>query len=265
MLEGLAKDFRYAARMLMKKPGFAAVAMLTLGLGIGASTAMFSVIDNVLLNPFPYKHGNQIVALGIHDTSDTHVNDSRRYFQGPEYIDYLEQSHSFQDVMGGAYEDVLYTSADGTQLFAGGVVTPNLFDFLGVPAMIGRTPTPDDVKPGATPVFAMSYKMWVKYFGQDPSIVGRSFVLNDVPTTLVGIMPPRFTKLASDLWRPVEMNRADPQLANLFFNFQGLLKPGVTPRQAEAELNGIALRLSQVYPKIIPRNSALRSYRSRTA
>jgi putative ABC transport system permease protein len=253
VLEGLAKDFRYAARMLMKKPGFAAVAMLTLGLGIGASTAMFSVIDNVLLNPFPYKHGNQIVALGIHDTSDTHVNDSRRYFQGPEYIDYLEQSHSFQDVMGGAYEDVLYTSADGTQLFAGGVVTPNLFDFLGVPAMIGRTPTPDDVKPGATPVFAMSYKMWVKYFGQDPSIVGHSFVLNDVPTTLVGIMPPRFTKLASDLWRPVAMDRADPQLTNLFFNFQGLLKPGVTPRQAEAELNGIALRLSQVYPKNYPK------------
>ncbi|MGB6429502.1 MAG: ABC transporter permease [Candidatus Acidiferrales bacterium] len=253
MLEGLAKDFRYAARMLLKKRGFTAIAIVTLGIGIGASTAMFSVIDNVLLNPFPYKHGNQIVALGIHDTSDTHVNDSRRYFQGPEFIDYAEQTHSFQEEIGGANEDVLYTSAAGTQQFDGGVVTPNTFDFLGVPAMIGRNPTPDDVKPGATPVFAMSYKMWVKFFGQDPSIVGRSFVLNEVPTTLVGIMPPRFTKLGTDLWRPVAMDRADPQLANLYFNFQGLLKPGVTPRQAEAELNGIALRLTQVYPKNYPK------------
>jgi putative ABC transport system permease protein len=258
VLEGLAKDFRYAARMLLKKPGFTAIAIVTLGLGIGASTAMFSVIDNVLLNPFPYKHGNDIVALGIHDTNDVRVNDSNRYFQGPEFIDYAQQTQSFQEEIGGAYEDVLYTSAQGTQQFAGGVVTPNTFDFLGVPAMVGRAPTPDDVKPGATPVFAMSYKMWVKYFGQDPSIVGHSFVLNDVPTTLVGIMPPRFTKLGSDLWRPVAMDRADPQLANLYFNFQGLLKPGVAPQQAEAELNGIAHRLSQVYPKNYPKQFSAR-------
>ncbi|MGB6200664.1 MAG: ABC transporter permease, partial [Candidatus Acidiferrales bacterium] len=257
MLEGLAKDFRYATRMLLKKPGFTIVAIVTLGIGIGASTAMFSVIDNVLLNPFPYKHGNDIVSFGIHDTSDTHVNDGRRYFQGPEFIDYAQQTSSFQEEIGGANEDVLYTSAQGTQQFDGGVVTPNTFDFLGVPAMIGRVPTPDDVKPGATPVFAMSYKMWVKYFGQDPSIVGHSFVLNEVPTTLVGIMPPRFTKLGSDLWRPVAMDRADPELANLYFNFQGLLKPGVAPQQAEAELNGIAHRLSQVYPKNYPKQFSI--------
>jgi putative ABC transport system permease protein len=252
VLEGLGKDLRYSARMLLKKPGFTAVAVLTLALGIGASTAMFSVIDNVLLEPFPYKDANKIVAMEIHDTSDIHPGGRSGYI-GPEFLDYEEQSDVFQEVMGSGFEDVIYTSAQGAQQFDGCPVTPNLFDFLGVPAMVGRTPGPADVKPGAPPVFVMSYKTWVKSFGQDPSIVGRTFVLNNVPTTLVGIMPPRFTKMNADVWRPAAMDRADPQVAQNFFRFQGRLKPGITPRQAEAELNGIAQRLAQVYPKNYPK------------
>jgi putative ABC transport system permease protein len=257
MLEGLAKDFRYAARVLLKKPAFTAIAVVTLALGIGASTAMFSVIDNVLLNPFPYKDGNKIVQMRIHDTTSTREY-GRGSFLGPEFLDLEEQNDVFQEVIGGGAEDVLYTTAAGTQQFLGAYVTPNEFDFLGTPALLGRTPRPDDVKPGAPPVFVMSYQTWVKDFGQDPSIVGRTFVLNDVPTTLVGIMPPREGKLAADMWRPIAVDRGDPEFARRYFMFQGRLKPGVTMGQAEADLNGIAHRLALVYPRNYPKNFTVR-------
>ena len=257
MLDGLAKDFRYAARLLWKKPSFTTVAVLTLALGIGASTAMFSVIYNVLLNPFPYKNGNKIVQMWIHDTTNPRPG-GRAMYQGPEFLDFEAQSSDlFAEVIGGGSEDVLYSSEEGTQQFNGGYVTPNEFDFLGVPALLGRTLLPSDAKPGATPVFVLSYQAWVKSFGQEPSIVGRTFVLNDVPTTLVGIMPARVGKLGADLWRPIAMDRGDPQFAQHYFLYQGLLKPGITPRQAEAGMNVIAHRLALVYPKNYPKQFAV--------
>ena len=256
VLEGLAKDFRYSARLLLKKPGFTAVAVLTLGLGIGASTAMFSVIDNVLLNPFPYKDGNKIVEMWIHDTTSPRPG-GRSMYSGPEFLDFEQQNDVFEEVIGGGGEDVLYTSKDGTQLLDGSHVTPNEFDFLGVPAMIGRGLTPNDAKPGATPVFVLSYPAWVKYFGQDPSAVGHTFVLDDVPTTLVGIMPYRVNKLGAELWMPDPMDRSDPKFADRYFLFQGKLKPGITIGQAQAELNGLAHRLALVYPKNYPKQFAV--------
>jgi predicted permease len=253
---GLAKDFKYSARMLMKQPGFTAIAVLTLALGIGASTAMFSVIDNVLLNPLPYKNANKIVQMWIHDTSTPRPG-GRMMYSGPEYLDFQEQSDVFQEVIGGGTEDVLYTSKDGTQQFDMGYVTPNQFEFLKMPVALGRAPTPDDVKPGATPVFVLSYQTWVKSFGQDPSIIGKSFVLNDVPTTLVGVMAPRVGKLGANMWRPIAMDRADPDFAQRYFMLQGLLKPGVSIPQAQAELNGLAHRLALVYPKNYPKQFAV--------
>jgi putative ABC transport system permease protein len=252
MFVGLAKDFKYSARMLMKQPTFTAIAVLTLALGIGASTAMFSVIDNVLINPFPYKNADKILDMSIHDTTSTSPGGNPIY-SGPEFLDFEEQSDVFTEVIGGGGEDILYTSKDGTQDFNGGYVTPNQFEFLQMPVALGRVPTPDDVKPGAPPVFVMSYQAWVRNFGQDRSILGKTFVLNDVPTTLVGIMSPRVGKLAADMWRPVTMSRADPGFAQRYFLFQGVLKPGITVKQAEAELNGIAHRLALVYPNNFPK------------
>jgi len=249
---GLAKDFKYSARMLMKQPGFTAIAVLTLALGIGASTAMFSVIDNVLLNPLPYKNANKIVQMWIHDTSSPRPG-GRAMYSGPEYLDFAEQSDVFQEVIGGGTEDGLYTSKDGTQQFNLGYVTANQFAFLQMPVALGRAPTPNDVKPGAPPVFVLSYQTWVKNFGQDPSIIGKTFVLNDVPTTLVGVMSPRVGKLGANMWRPIAMDRADPDFAQHYFMIQGLLKPGVTIPQAQAELNGLAHRLALVYPKNYPK------------
>jgi putative ABC transport system permease protein len=246
------QDLRYGLRGLLNRPGFAVLAVVTLALGIGATTTIFSVIQNVLLDPFPYVDADRVAMIQIHDTSSSRPG-GRVQFQAPEFLDYQEQNHVFEEVIGGGGEDVLSATAEGTEQFNGGLVTGNTFRFLGVPALIGRVMTPDDAKPGAPPVFVMAYKMWLAHHNLDPQVLGRTFVLNGVPTTLVGIMPPRFTKLAADLWRPVRVDRADPELSRRYFSFQARLKRGVTLQQATADIELIARRLAQVYPLNYPK------------
>ena len=224
-------DLCYGARGLRNQPGFAAIAILTLALGIGASTTIFSVIYNVLLDPFPYTDAKRVVAIQIHDLSTGRAG-GRQYLQTAEFLDYEVQNHVFEEAIGGTFQDILQSTTEGTEQFSGGTVTPNMFRFLGVPAMAGRTLLPDDARAGAPAVFVMSYKLWFKRYSLDPSIVGKTFVLNGVPTTLVGIMPPRFTKLGADLWKSVALNRADPEMSREYWNFQAKLKPGVTLQQA---------------------------------
>ena len=244
-------DFRYALRGLLKQPRFSILAGLTLALGIGASTAVFSVIYNVLLDPFPYTNAERVVTPQIRDLS-TGRPGGRTAYQTPEFLDIQEQNTVFEEIIGGSFEDVLLTTPDGTEQFNGGLVTGNTFSFLGVPAQLGRPITHDDAKPGAPPVFVMAHKMWAKHHNLDPSILGRSYTLNGVPTTLIGIMPKRFTKLGADLWLPVELNRGNPQLAQQYFMFQARLKPGVSVQQAEAEMGLIAQRLAKAYPRNYP-------------
>jgi putative ABC transport system permease protein len=247
------QDLRYGARMLLKQPGFTLLAVLTLALGIGSTTTIFSAIQNILLDPFPYTDAHRVVAIQIRDTSSSRPG-GRTFFQAPEFLDYQEQNHVFEEVIGGTFGDVLYNSGDGMEQFTGGYVTPNTFSFLGVPAQLGRGITPGDAKPGAPPVFVMAYKLWVKRFSMDPSILGKTFTLNGTPTTLVGIMPRRFTKLGADVWIVRAMERSDPRANRDFWMFQARLKPGVTIRQAQADIELIARRLAQVYPNNYPKN-----------
>ena len=145
---------------------------------------------------------------------------------------------------------MLWSSGEGTEQFDAGFVTPNTFQFLGVPALIGRGIVPEDARPGPPPVFVMAYKLWVKRFHGDASILGRSFTLNGTPTTLVGVMPKRFTKLGTDLW----MARAIDRSSRDYWNFQAKLKPGVTNAQAQADAEVVVRRLAQVYPDNYPKN-----------
>ena len=195
--------------LLRKQPSFTLLAILALALGIGAATTIFSAIHGVLLDPFPYTNADRVVQIVIHDLSNSRPG-GRSYFPTPEYLDIQEQNHVFEDIIGGTFEDILISNGEGTDQYQGGGVTANMFAFLGMPAQLGRTLTPDDAKPGAPAVFVMSYKMWLKQFNLDPKILGRTFILNNVPTTLVGIMPQRFTKLDADLWRSTSMSRGDP-------------------------------------------------------
>ena len=246
------QDARYGLRMVAKNPGFAAAAVITLALGIGAATTIFSVIDNVLLEPFPYVDAQRIVMITIHNDADNRPG-GRSFFRDDEFLDYEEQNHVFDAVIGGTGQDILYFNGEGTEQFNGGYVTANMFQVLGVPALLGRTLMPDDDKPGAPPVFLMAYKLWAGRFSLDPKIVGSTFTLNGVPTTLVGIMPPRVTKLGSDLWIPVVLDRGRPVSQARYFMFQAHLKPGVTLRQAQADVNVIAHQFAQQRPKDYPK------------
>ena len=254
-MQSLWQDFRYGMRGIRANPGFSFLAILTLALGIGAGTTMFSVIKNVLLSPFPYKDPERIAAFNIHDLDRARPG-GRTDFKAAEYLAFREQNHVFSGDTGGGNEDVLWTTNVGTEQLDGAYVTPDTFQFLGVAAQVGRGLTPEDGKPGAPPVFVMSYKLWQRRFSLDASILGKSFTLNGTPTTLVGIMPKRFTKRGADIWRPVELDRAD---TDHWFIYQGRLKPGVTLKQVEADLLPIAQRWAKDHPKDYPKRFTIQA------
>ncbi len=250
------QDFRYAIRNLRKSPSFAIVAMVTLALGIGASTAIFSVIENVLMEPFPYRDSKHFVSPQIHDTEQNQPG-GRSGYSGPEFLDIIEQNHVFDGVIGNDEQDVLYTYGEGTDRFSGCLVTPGTFEFLGMPALAGRVMQPADYEPGAPPVFVLRYKTWVNRFNADPSILNKTFVLNGIARTLIGIMPPRFAWGDADLWLPEKPSRANTTTLigyNRYWFFMGHLKPGVTERAAQADLDIIAQHLSTVYQKDYPKH-----------
>jgi putative ABC transport system permease protein len=254
------QDLRYGLRGLRRQPAFAALAILALALGIGSATTIFSVIQNVLLDPFPYTDAERVIAFQIRDLANTRPGaGGRTAFNVPEFLDYQSQLTCLDDVIAGGFEDVLYRNGEGASQFGGGLVSGNTFQFLGVPALVGRILTPEDAEPGAPPVFVMSHRLWSRHFSLDPSIVGRDFVLNNVPTRLVGVMPPRFRKLNADLYRPVRLERSDPEGRRRFFMFQAKLKRGRTLAQAEAEFSVVAQRLSKEYPDNYPKKFAVRA------
>jgi len=254
----LGQDLRYALRNLGKTPGFAIVAMITLALGIGASTAIFSVIDNILMEPFPYPDAQRFMSVLIHDTERSEPG-GRAAFSGPEFLDYVQQNHVFDRAIANDRVDVLYRSGEGTERFDGNYVTPGTFEFLGMPALLGRVMQPADYEPGAPPVFVLRYKTWVKHFGADPQIVNKTFVLNRTARTLIGIMPPRFGWGDADMWIPAKPSKAVTNSAYAgafpqFWFLLGHLKPGVSMKEAESDLTVVAQRLATVYPKDYPKH-----------
>jgi putative ABC transport system permease protein len=254
----IGQDIRYALRNLKNSPGFAIVAVLTLALGIGSSTAIFSVLENILVEPFPYPDAQRFMSIDIHDT-ERNEQGGRGGFSGPEFLDYVGKNHSFDRAIAADRVDVLYRSSEGTQLLRGTYVTPGTFEFLGMPALLGRVLQPADYEPGAPPVFALRYKTWVSQFGADPKILNTTLILNGTPRTLVGVMPPRFGWWDADLWIPDKPSRAvvSTAVAGAFPRFWfllGHLKPGVTLQQAEADFTVLAKQLAPAYPKDYPKH-----------
>jgi putative ABC transport system permease protein len=238
--------------MMAKDPGFTAVAIVTLALGIGAATSIFSVIYNVLLDPFPYVDAGRFVFIQIHDVNESGPY-GRVFFSVPEFLDFQEQNHVFDAVIGAGWEDTHWVTGEGTESINGASLTPNSCRVLGVPALLGRGITPDDIRPGEPPVFVMSYKFWRRRYNLDPTVLSRTFVLSDKPRTLVGIMPPRFTILGADLWIPATLDRSDPEARQRYLMLHAHLKPGITLAQAQADIDVIARRLAQVSPKEYPK------------
>src|SRR5260370_28503294 len=205
----LWQDVRLAIRSLRNDNGFLLACVAALGLGIGSPTAIFSVIDNVLLNPFRYANSERIYGFRIVETNSTGAQD-RNYFSVPEFLDYERQNRIFTDTMAVWETTTLMGSGDRLEPLDTDTVSDNAFQFLGVAPLLGRGILPGDGKPGATPVFVLSYKVWLSRFGLDPNIVGQNFLLNDKPTTLVGIMPKRFAFWGGGIWMPTALDPAEP-------------------------------------------------------
>ncbi len=251
-MENLLRDFRYAFRNLRKDRRFAFIAILTLALGIGAATTIFSVVDGVLLEPFPYKNVDRLATFHIHFTGNSDEND-RFFFGAPEFLDLKEQSNVFQDIIGLAGANILYSGREGTRRFAGGLLTSNAFEILGIKPLLGRPITLDDGRPGAPPVFVMSYPLWVREFNRDPNILGTTLTLNGEAKTLVAVMPPRFRFGQNcEIWIPVTLEKTAPPGFSAergpWFWPVGVLKPGASVSSVAADLDVVTRRLAKVYP-----------------
>ncbi len=245
------QDLRFALRGIKKDRGFALLAILALALGIGATTVIFSVIENVLIEPFAYRNADRLAGVYLHDVTKPD-SDGRTFYTVPEFLDIREQNHVFDEVLGIAPLDVLYQDKESTRQFTGASVTANSFEMLGMKPLLGRNIVPDDGKPGAPPVFSISYRLWKKEFNADPGIVGTTLVLNGEARTLVGVMPPRFLLWDADIWVPLVLNRSDPANQQTYLWTLGRLKPGVTLRQVASDFEVITRGLAKQYPAEYP-------------
>ncbi len=247
-MTSLWQDLRFGVRMLRKSSAFATIAILTLGLGIGATTTIYSVVDSVLLNPLPYKNAERLASPSVLLPNQ----DTIPRFPVAVFLDFKEQNHTFEDVIGLAYTSVHYRGTGATEQFLGGWVTSNTFEFLGIEPLVGRQITREDGKPGSPPVFVMSYTLWTKLFHRDPNVLGATLNLNGSPRTLVAIMPPRFRFGDCDVWMPLELHRstfisgfgAQP---NEVWTI-GRLRRGVGLQAASADLGVVARQFEKTYP-----------------
>ena len=250
-LADFRRDVAYGVRTLLRTPAFTLVAVLTLAVGISAVTVIYSVLRNVALDPFPYSRSDRLVNVVLRDGSGRIIRGP--YFRSEEFLDYQEQTTAFEDVVGTSQFSAHWTSDTGAERLALNWMTPNGFDFLGVPPRLGRVFDYRDVAPGAPPVAVMNHRAWVTRFGADPGVLGRTLVLDGQPYTVIGVMPPRFEWNIADLWLPAAMQRSDdPETPRGTRAFQAHLRPGVTAAEAEAQLNLVGTRRAAERPNDYP-------------
>jgi putative ABC transport system permease protein len=242
-MDTFLQDARFALRLLRKNLGFTLAAVLTLALGIGANTAIFSVVNGVLLRPLPYQDPERLVF--IHETAP---NFPQMSVSIPDFVDWRERQRTFTDLAGfrnnGAYD---LTGVDIPERLTARLASASLLPILGVQPMLGRNFLPEEDTRGGPAVVMLSHGFWVRRFAQDPNILGRTLTLSGVPHTVVGVLPADFRFSSDrDLWVP--LSRSDARLFEQRGNHPGLyvmgrLKPGVTLEQARADLDGIGRAL----------------------
>jgi predicted permease len=245
-LEPLAQDLGYAVRSFRRSPAFVLVALLSLTLGIGATSAIFSVIYGVLIAPYPYAKPAEIWAPEIRALDG---RGGRGYFLNE--LRPLAGLAAFSDVMATSIETVLMTGDFAPESFNGVLLSGNAFNFLGVPPVAGRTIQPTDIRPDgeAEPVVVLSHRLWLRLFEGDPSAVGRTLRLNGRPHTIVGVMPPRFGWYGNDgFWLALSPTRTDVPWINPIVR----LAPGVSPAVAEQQLKAFHQGLAREKPSTFP-------------
>ena len=243
-IDNLVRDFRYSLRALRNDPGASVVSIVALALGICASTVVFSIVYNVFVHAVPYKDFNRSVIFELRNLSSAGEWKTRSFFSPYEVRAFREGNHVFEDMI--AHAGIMHVVYDdgrvGRYWPLGAIVSANTFDYLGVPALLGRTIIPGDCKSGAPAVFVMNYRLWERDFGKDSNILGRVFNLNGSPTTLVGIMPREFNAFEASFWLPDSPDASRPSLRG-GAEVVGRLRPGVSVETAAADLDVIIHRL----------------------
>ena len=249
----LAQDLRYGLRQLRRNPGFTAVAVLTLALGIGANTAIFSIVDAVLLRSLPYPQPDQLVLLFAVPLKQPDALGGISY---RDFSEIREQNRAFSQMAGNSFHDLTLTGSGEPTIVNTADVTPGIFSVLGARPLAGRTLLAEDGKQGAAPVAVMSENLWRSRFGSNPALIGRSINLDMRPFTVVGILPSSFHypdgAARQDVWIPIAQ---DPVFGPLtrkpgvpVMSGVGRLKPGVSIAQARAEMSALGARLAKEFP-----------------
>ena len=240
-------DLRFALRQLVKKPGFTAVAVITLALGIGVNTMIFSLVNALVLRPLPFHDPERLVFLFENNLRKGVEQMSIPY---PDYLDWKEQNTVFEDL--GLHGEMTFTltgRAEPTRL-SGAVVTASLFSLLGVQPIVGRHFTSQEDQPGAAPVVLIGHGLWQQRFGGDSNLVGQTLTLLGRSHTVVGIMPPGFAfPEAAQLWTPLVIDNPESQRMTHVYKGLARLKPGITLGRAHTELTTIARRIAEAHPK----------------
>jgi len=253
-VEILLQDLRYGAKALLKAPLFTALAISTVALGIGANTAIFSVVNGVLLRPLPYREPGRLVSL-FEESENGEVNGVSL----PNFLDWRDQNQVFEQMATYRWQAFNLTSIEDPQLLDGWYVSSDFFTLLGVNPILGRSFLPEEDKAHGTPVVLLSYRLWQRQFGGDPNLIGQTITINAQDCTVIGIVPRDFrpygptgdgTMRPIDLWVPVSFWAYDM----MYRGFPGAsvvarLKAGVTLEQARANMAAIAHQLEHQYPK----------------
>src|SRR3954453_7864974 len=251
----LLYDLRYGIRMLLKNPGFTFAALITLALGVASSTAIFSVIDGVLLHPLPYPESEKIMVM-LPTMRSTGAPGGA--FAPANYVDYAAQSDVFTEMSASRGEQFSLSDSDRPERVRGTMATSNLFPLFGVSPILGRTLLPSDEQPGRSHVVVLSSELWARRYGSERNIIGREISLNDEPHTVVGVMPPNYLPDGyGELWVPsafgIPTNSIRPNVdprpirSSNYLDVFARLKPGVTIEKARAQMDAISRRLEQQY------------------
>jgi putative ABC transport system permease protein len=244
------QDLRYGARMLRKSPGFTFVAVLTLALGIGANTVIFSVVNAVILRPLPYPNPQQLVIVWETDN----VRKIPRGTAPPaDFLDWRSQNRVFQSMSGVQLSSMNLTGSGAPQQLLGVRVSPNFFDVLGLRPALGRTFLAEEEQPGHDRSVILSHDIWVRSFGSSPSVIGQSVIISDIPYTVVGVLPSGFNlfglNLKNDLWVPLSFPPETIRRDNPSLVVFARMKDGITIQQANADMQAISQRLEAAFPK----------------
>src|ERR1700733_1869530 len=252
LFAGIVQDIHHAFRMMRKSPGFTTVAVLTLALGIGANTAIFSIVNGVLLNPLPYPHPQELAVLYEHTS-----NFEKSSISYPNFLDWQRTNSTFASMAAYRHEDFNTTGSGEPDRVGGGMVSSEFFPALGVKPLLGRIFATDEDRPGAAPVVLLAEGFWQRRFGSDRDIIGKRIIMDGDAYTIVGVIPASFHFRAfnfggiKDVYVPVGQTK-DPLFyhrdAHQGMDAIGRLKPGVSLAAAQADMAQITQNLAAAYP-----------------